>query len=82
MPYASNAELPSEIRDALPEAAQTVFRRVVTEQENEGKSESQAFATAWTAVKNGWRKEGDEWVRKVADVELFKTSDELRLVLS
>lgn len=77
MPYARNSDLPEEVRDALPSEAQSVFRSVVNEYDDEDKG----FAAAWSAVKNGWRKDGDEWVRKSADpVTVAKVSDELGIV--
>lgn len=65
MPYASNADLPQEIRDALPDHAQSIFRRVVNSALADGDKESSAFAQAWGAVKQGYEqnKEG-EWVAK------------------
>lgn len=62
----SNADLPDGVRNVLPEHAQTVFRRVANDRIKAGASEVSAIRQAWTAVKNGWRKEGDQWVRKFA----------------
>lgn len=58
MPYSSNSELPTQAKD-LPEEAKTVFRRVFNDSSKSGKPEEQAFAYAWTAVKNGWRKNSE-----------------------
>lgn len=63
--YDTNEELPKSVRDALPSAAQSVFRNVFNSQVKAGKSEEIAFKSAWGALKNqGWRKEGDKWVKK------------------
>ena len=52
MPYSSNDKLPTNIRNAIPSAAgRTLFRRVVNSQLRNGKSESVAFASAWSAMK-------------------------------
>jgi cation transport regulator ChaB len=61
MPYASNAELPAAVRNALPAAAQSVFRNVVNSQEERGLSTERAFRSGWAALKaQGWVKgEGD-----------------------
>lgn len=65
MPYASNADLPDSIKDALPEKAQSVFRGVVNAELEDGATEESAFAQAWTAVKNGWKQnESGDWVEK------------------
>lgn len=65
MPYASNADLPTEIRDALPEHAQSIFRRVVNSALADGDKESSAFAQAWGAVKQGFEQnEAGEWIAK------------------
>lgn len=70
MPFASNSELPSSVRDALPKEAQDVFRSVANKELEQGASEESAFAQAWTAVKNGWEKNKEgEWVRKVLKAE-------------
>lgn len=68
MPYNSNSDLPKPVRDALPDAAQTVFRRVFNQNIDE-KGEASANAIAWTAVKNGWQKQGDSWVAKIEKAE-------------
>lgn len=65
MPYRRNSELPENVRNALPEEAQTVFRNVFN-QWVENHSEESSFRVAWTAVKNGWEpgEEGGKWVKK------------------
>jgi cation transport regulator ChaB len=75
MPYASNAALPKPVRDALPAAAQSVFRNVVNSQEERGLSTERAFASAWAALKaQGWVKGADDekW-HKVEKVLKFDT---------
>lgn len=64
MPYSSNSDLPDNVKSSLPSAAQTVYRTVYNAQLATGKSEDAARKIAWTAVKNGWKKKEDEWVRK------------------
>ena len=60
----SNDDLPDGVKNSLPDEAQTVWRRVANDRINAGQSEESAIRQAWHAVKNGWRKEGDQWVRK------------------
>jgi cation transport regulator len=76
MPYSTNSDLPDNVKSSLPERAQTVFRTVFNAQLATGKSEDIARKVAWTAVKNGWKKDGEEWVRKAEyqgrNVELDK----------
>lgn len=65
--YDSNTDLPDNVRDVLPDHAQTVYRRVFNDRMKAGAGEDSARRQAWTAVKNGWRKtESGEWVRKFA----------------
>lgn len=66
MPYAMNSELPPGVRNALPDAAQSIFRNAFNSQMKRGLSEERAFASAWGAVRNaGWHKNQDgEWVKK------------------
>lgn len=73
MPYARNAELPKEIRDALPKVAQTIFRNVVNHALGSGGSEESAFRQAWGALKRaGWRRgETGQWVKKAQTVQTF-----------
>jgi cation transport regulator ChaB len=78
MPYSSNEELPSSVKDAISsEEGQSLFREVVNERLDEGKSKEVAFASAWSALKNaGYEKQDGEWVKKAEydgkDVELDK----------
>lgn len=60
MPYSSNAELPQRVKTALPEKAQTIFRRVFNSVLGSGASEESAMKQAWGAVKNaGYEKVDD-----------------------
>jgi cation transport regulator ChaB len=66
MTYAKNADLPESVTGAIAsQAGQTMFRRVVNSQLRNGKSESVAFASAWSALTNaGYEKVGGKWVKK------------------
>lgn len=62
MPYSSNSALPAGVK-VLPSEAQSVWRRVFNE--NYSKGEDSARKIAWTAVKNGWKKDSSgKWVKK------------------
>lgn len=66
MPYARNADLPSKVRNALPNAAQTIFRRAVSAALGTGKDEEAAFKIAWAAVSRSFKPtEGGKWVNKL-----------------
>lgn len=71
MPYARNSDLPDSVRNALPGAAQTRFRQVVNEALGNDRSDSQAFASAWSVIRNGWKKpkDGAKWVRIKKDAK-------------
>jgi cation transport regulator ChaB len=67
VPYARNADLPAQVRNPLPDAAQTQFRLVVNSQLNRGLDDTRAFASAWAAVGRQYKKpKGGEgkWVHK------------------
>ena len=73
MPYKANSELPEGVRNALPEAAQTVYRGAFNgalEGTCKG-DESCAAKVAWSAVKRGWEKKGDAWVKKSLSLAEF-----------
>jgi len=67
VPYARAADLPKPVRDALPDAAQAIWRRAfnaAATQYGEG-DEGRLASIAWGAVKNaGYEKQGDAWVKK------------------
>jgi cation transport regulator ChaB len=68
MPYRSNKDLPPAVKDALPAAAQDIYRNVANSVLAEGGDEQAAARQAWGAVKNAgyekdkasgkWRKVG------------------------
>ena len=65
MPYASNADLPPPVRAHLPPHAQDVYREAFNHAwEQYRGDESTAHRVAWAAVKRGYVKQGDAWVRK------------------
>lgn len=68
MPYAHNSDLPEQVRDALPEAAQTRFRTVVNGALERGLDDAKAFGSGWAVIRNGWEKpkDGGKWVHKAA----------------
>ncbi len=71
MPYKDNSELPAGVKDNLPAEAQTVYRKAFNSAyEGTCKGQDECSAkVAWSAVKRGWKKEGDKWVKKSAVVE-------------
>ncbi len=86
MPYPKNSDLPTSVRDALPSDAQSVFREVVNDALGRGLSEERAFASAWAAVKRGWKRTSDgRWIKKMAEkfehrFDVVKTDEDQNLV--
>lgn len=87
MPYKSNADLPKEVRDALPEAAQSIFREVFNSTQKRGSDESSSAAQSWAAVKTaGYGKDEStgKWrrVRKGEhmEVNIAKTDAKRKMV--
>lgn len=75
MAYQTNSALPSHVRSALPEAAQTRFRMIANDVLAKNGTEATAIRKAWSAVTEGWKKpaKGDVWIRKLAsDLEKAK----------
>lgn len=68
MPFARNSELPSGVKNALPAAAQTIFRRVANAALASGDSDESAFRQAWSVVKQSYKKVGDHWIAKEAEM--------------
>ena len=66
MPYSNNEALPASVRGAIPsKTGQNLFRQVVNSQLRNGKSESVAFASAWSALQNaGYHQKDGKWVKK------------------
>lgn len=66
MPYVTNDDLPSGVRDHLPPHAQDIFREAFNHAWNEYASdpnqEEIAFRVAWAAVKKRYQKLDGEWV--------------------
>jgi hypothetical protein len=75
--WGSNADLPKGVQ-SLPDHAKSVFRRVANERMKAGDGEVGAIRQAWTAVKNGWKKEGGKWVRKDGNGDQSNSSDNAR----
>lgn len=73
MPYSTLSDLPSEVREALPEHAQEIFLAAYNsaweqykdpeDREGDDTREEVSFAVAWSAVKNVYEKESGEWVK-------------------
>lgn len=68
MPYDGNDELPEDVRDALPEHAQEIYRKAFNsawdQYEDDEDREARAHAVAWSAVKDEYEKVDGEWQRK------------------
>lgn len=65
MPYDRNRDLPKPVRDALPEEAQTIWRKAFNAIQEQTGDESRTVAGAWAAVRRaGWEKNEDgKWVK-------------------
>lgn len=75
MPYGSTSELPAAAKK-LPSAAQNIFKSAFNAAYKQYKGdEEKAFAVAWAAVKNKYKKEGDKWVAKDSTPRLEDVCD-------
>ena len=68
MPYATNEDLPSSVRNHLPPHAQDIFREAFNHAfaaaEGDPGQEERAFRIAWAAVKRSYVKIGRDWVSR------------------
>ena len=68
MPYGANQDLPSALRNHLPEHAQEIYReafnRAYKAHADDPRREEAAHRIAWAAVKRSYVKTDDEWVRR------------------
>ena len=76
MPYDSNSDLPEDVKDALPEHAQEIYREAFNsaweqyddpeDRRGDESREATAHQVAWSAVKNEYKKdeESGEWKKK------------------
>ena len=68
MPYRANQDLPSALRNHLPEHAQEIYReafnRAYQAHADDPRREEAAHRIAWAAVKRSHVKTDDEWVRR------------------
>jgi cation transport regulator len=76
MPYESNRELPKDVKDALPESAQEIYRKAFNsawdqyadpeDRRDDQSREATAHQIAWSAVKNKYEKDENtgKWRKK------------------
>lgn len=65
MMYASNADLPEAIRNALPDDGQNLWRTIFEAYMGKHNDQKTASATAWVGIrKQGWEKTKEGWVNK------------------
>lgn len=80
MPYMSNNDLPKTVKDKLSSHQQTVFRNVFNSIVNQdGATESQAFAGAWSKAKEAPVTKSDESDFEISG-QILKADNEQRMV--
>lgn len=72
MPYKTNSDLPSRVKNNLPKHAQDIYREAYNHaleqykdpQKRRGNQsqEEVSHKTAWATVEKKYKKEGDNWV--------------------
>lgn len=62
--YASNKELPAEVRKQLSDDAQDVYRIAFNSSLASGKKDGAASKAAWETVGRGWKKSGKTWTQR------------------
>jgi cation transport regulator len=70
MPYASNDDLPSSVRDHFPPHGQAIYRKAFNHayaaHRGDPRQEEAAHRIAWAAVKRVYVKAGSSWVARPA----------------
>jgi cation transport regulator len=77
MPYDSKRDLPEDVKDALPDHAQEIYKEAYNsawdqyddpeDREGDESREATAHQVAWSAVKNEYKKNDDgDWVKEDA----------------
>jgi cation transport regulator len=68
MPYRSNVDLPSPVRERLPDHAQDIYREAFNHafaaHAGDVRQEEIAHRIAWAAVKRSYVKLGNQWVAR------------------
>lgn len=74
MPYDKLSELPKNVRDNLPKAAEKIFKEAYNsawdqyknpeDRKGNASREEVAQKVAWSAVKKKYKKKDGEWVKK------------------
>lgn len=74
MPYKNIDELPERVKEPLPRRAQEIFLNAYNnaweqysnpkERKGDASQEETAFKVAWSAVKQSYKKENGNWVKK------------------
>lgn len=74
MPYDSNSDLPSRVKDNLPKHAQDIYREAYNsawkqyedpdERRGNSSREEAAHKVAWSAVKDKYEKDNGDWKKK------------------
>ena len=81
MPYGSISELPSQFSDS-PDKAKRIAMHVVNSSLDRGLSEERAFKSAWGAIMQVYKKEGDSWVEKKSIDDKFEVwTDEFKSII-
>jgi len=68
MPYRTNADLPEPVQNHLPAHAQTIYREAFNHafaaHATDADREVRSHKIAWAAVKRGYEKVGDMWMKR------------------
>jgi len=76
MPYDSISELPDSVKNNLPKHAREIYKKAFNNAWNQYKDpddrkgdaarEETAHKVAWSAVKEEYKKEGEDWKKKAS----------------
>ena len=72
MPYKTSRDLPSGVKDNLPDHAQDIWREAFNSAYEQHKDDERAAKIAWGAVKESYEKKDEKWVKKAELTEAIK----------
>jgi len=72
MPYDKKSELPDQVQDNLPKHAQEIYKEAFNNaweeykdpEKRDASREETASRVAWSAVKQKYEKQGNDWVER------------------
>lgn len=79
MPYSRTSQLPPQFND-VPEGGKKIALNVINSMLASGATEQQAFAGAWSRIKQKYTKKGGKWVLKSKESKIAEIAEVFRML--